>query len=160
MQNSYSYFSSNWDVKFIDAAISLYKGIWGAWNKHRHGSTWEESSMLQRKKIQDQVIRLCHYPPRLASRNSSIKRIPLEDRLKKSTTHLKHWISRIKHQVNVSDLLHMKDRERQCCIWQSKWWYKNNAEIPPLDNPTLFWMVSSLGILLLTTSLDKVEAVC
>ena len=58
MQNSYSYFSSNWDVKFIDAAISLYKGIWGAWNKHIHGSTWEESSMLQRKKIQDQVIRL------------------------------------------------------------------------------------------------------
>jgi hypothetical protein len=116
MQNSETHFSSNWDVKFVDAAISLYKGIWEAWNKHMHGSTREESSMLQRKKIQDQVIRLCHYPPRLASRNSSIKRIPLEDRLKKSTTHLKHWISRIKHQVNVSDLLHMKDRERQCCI--------------------------------------------
>jgi hypothetical protein len=34
----------------------------------------------------------------------------LKRSLYKITTHLKHWISRIKHQVNVSDLLHTKDR--------------------------------------------------
>jgi hypothetical protein len=99
MPNPVTHFFSNWDVKLVDAAISLYKGIWETCNKHIHGNSKEESTKLQWMKIQDQVLHLYRHPPRLASRYSSIRKIPLQDRLKKSTTHLKHRISRIQHQA-------------------------------------------------------------
>jgi hypothetical protein len=129
MPNSVTHFSSNWDVKLVDAAISLYKGIRETRNEHIQVNSKEESAKLQRMKIQDQVLHLYRHPPRLASRYSSIRKIPLQDRLKKSTTHLKHRISRIQHKAKVSDLLRTKDRKKQCCILSYCWRRNDDAKL-------------------------------
>jgi hypothetical protein len=39
MQHAKKHNSQNWDVKFVGAAITLYKDIWDARNKHIHGQT-------------------------------------------------------------------------------------------------------------------------
>jgi hypothetical protein len=108
--------SNNWDVKLVEHAIGLYKGIWEERNKHIHGNTRGKSQKLQQQKVQDQVTRIYQNPPGLASRFPSIKKAPLKDHLNKSTTHLKHWISRINHQVNVSNHLQSQDKRRQHSI--------------------------------------------
>jgi len=107
---------SNWEVKLLGAAITLHKGIWDARNKHIHGSTAKESKIAQRIKIQEEVIRLYPHPPRLASRYQPIRKISLHNCLQKSTTHLRHWLSRINHQTGVFDLIRIKNRERQRSI--------------------------------------------
>jgi hypothetical protein len=72
MQHAKNHNFQNWDVKFVGAAITLYKDIWDAQNKHIHGQTKKESITSQHKKIQDQVINIYQHPPSLASRYQPI----------------------------------------------------------------------------------------
>jgi hypothetical protein len=115
------YNSQNWDVKFVGAAITLYKDIWDARNKHIHGQTKKWSITSQHQKVQEQVINIYRHPPSLTSHYQPIRKVPLSVRLQSSTKHLKQWMYRVKDQVEVSNLIKVRDKERQRSILQYVW---------------------------------------
>jgi hypothetical protein len=53
MQHAETHNSPDWEVKFVGAAITLYKGIWDAWNSHIHVNTKKESIIAQKKRFEN-----------------------------------------------------------------------------------------------------------
>ena len=84
----------------------LITAIWKDRNKILHRDTRKEANELLQERTIKQVEALYHHPPLLHKCFWPITSITLQDRLSRSTTHLLHWLDRIKHQIKVSQ--HMK----------------------------------------------------
>jgi hypothetical protein len=97
--------TNRWCYKLIPIIMQLHKKIWDGRNLHVHGKTIEETRLKAREAIINKVKMLYKHPPKLASRYQSILHMPLEQRLRCSTTQLKEWIHRIAHQQQVSEIL-------------------------------------------------------
>jgi hypothetical protein len=104
--------SETWDTNLIKAIVTLYTSLWKDRNRVLHGSTRKEASILLRSRVLNQVRQLYKHPPQLAGQYSTVRSVPLEDRLKHSTTLLQRWLKRVHHQVYMSKFL--KDNSSPC----------------------------------------------
>jgi hypothetical protein len=94
-----------WDFSFIALTLSLYKDIWNDQNSHLHGSNQTEAAQLPRQRVIQAVEHLYAHPPRLDKCFPNIRLIPINQGLRKSTTHLKRWLSHVEQQKRVSKAL-------------------------------------------------------
>lgn len=94
-----------WDFRFTRSTLDLHKAIWDDRNSFVHGKTIAESRAKARQAIQQQVREIYKKPPCLASRYHPITSVSLSDRLRHSTTYLSNWLHRVRHQIQMSDML-------------------------------------------------------
>ncbi len=95
----------NWGNSITQIAIDLHKAIWSDRNTFVHGKDETERIQKARLAIEERIRCLYSNPPKLASRYHPITQISLHDRLRRSNTYLKQWLSRIEHQIQVSHFL-------------------------------------------------------
>jgi hypothetical protein len=72
-----------------------------------HGKMVQEAKEKLRAMVEDKVIQIYNKPPKLAPRYQRITDIPLQHQLNRSTTELQDWVSRIQHQVKVTEFLNV-----------------------------------------------------
>lgn len=97
---------ATWEITLIKLIFMLITAIWKDRNKILHRDTRKEANELLREHTIKQVEALYQHPPLLHKCFWPFTSITLQDRLSRSTTHLLHWLDRIKHQIKVSQ--HMK----------------------------------------------------
>jgi len=78
-----------------------------------------EAKDLLRMRTVERVKYLYQNPPRLDRRYAAIRTIPLESRLKCSTTTLQRWIKRVEHCTFVTKFLRDNPAHRQLTIPQA-----------------------------------------
>jgi len=94
--------SQTWDRSLVQHSVTLLQKIWNDRNVHLHGSSKAEAAQKLRERVLHQDRQVYAHPPKLHKRLSAIRRILLHDRLRRSTTNLQRWLSRIHHQHYVS----------------------------------------------------------
>ncbi len=97
--------SQAWEVDLVRAIILLATSLWKDRNCFLYGNTIREANELLRSHIVDRVKYLYRHPPRLASRYATIHSVPLESRLKLSTTSLQRWLKPVEHHIYVTKFL-------------------------------------------------------
>jgi hypothetical protein len=92
--------------------ITLYQAIWAHRNSFLHGNSQRDAQQKLRQRILSTVEDIYNNPPILHRRFSRIKHIPLNERMKPSTTHLQRWLKHIEYQsvaeYMLSSLAHHK----------------------------------------------------
>lgn len=110
---------NQWAVKLVEATFQCSHSIWQARNNILHGTSRLEAKQLLRQRVLDQFRRIYKHPPYLHSHFQKISRIPLAQRLTRSTTNLQHWLSSLKHQPHVSSLLKQQSPYTQLSLKQA-----------------------------------------
>lgn len=109
-------FKLQWDRLLVEEAITLLWRIWSDRNNRLHGTTKDEAQQKLRDHIIGQVKQVYLSPPRLQKWYSKITDIPLSIRLKRNTTNLQRWLSRVNHQRKVSSIIRQRQANNQLSL--------------------------------------------
>ena len=117
-----------WAEKLVSFILSCTQSIWQSRNKSIHGTSRLEAKQLLCQRVVDQVIKVYNKPPLLHQRFQNISKIPLQQRLTRSTTNLQRWLSRITHQSKVSAIMKQQSPHRQLSLKHA--YRRSNISIP------------------------------
>lgn len=88
----------------VESAITLAQKIWSFHISFIHGSSRVEAKSKLRERVISKAQLLYALTPKLHSRFSPISLVPLSVRVKRSTTNLQRWLSRVEHQIKVTKI--------------------------------------------------------
>jgi hypothetical protein len=89
------------------------------WQKQLY--TWQIQSRVMAKlraRLQGQARQLYQHPSKLEKWYPKIRSVPIDDRVKRSMSHLLHWLLRVNHQAQMSKILHLEAAIGQHSIHQ------------------------------------------
>jgi hypothetical protein len=115
----YSHVDPMWQSKMIHHIISLSKGIRADRNKHIHGSSWLESKIKLRERVQKEVTQVYSSPAYLRKKIKKTTPIPLQIRLQQSTTQLQRGIHRIQHLRQITKYIKTTTPSNQLTLQQA-----------------------------------------
>jgi len=108
----------NWDARLIQSVLRLYQSLWFNRNTCLHGKSWKESKEKLRQRVINAVIKIYNHPPKLHSRFRKVLSVPLDRRLRATTTSLQQWLAKIEHQKKISESLFSHDSVTQMTLHQ------------------------------------------
>ncbi len=91
----------------------------GPEKKFIHGTTRLEAKLKERERICEKVLDIHKHPPKLDRWHPKITKIPLPERLKRSTNHLQHWLDRVSNQVKLTKQITELWMSRQLTLKQT-----------------------------------------
>jgi hypothetical protein len=109
----------DWGKSVVEAAITLYKGIWNDRNIFLHGNNHKEAAKNLRYRILNIVDQVYPNPPYPCF--PKVTTIPLTTHKDHNTTALQKWLSRLDHQIIISQRLFKQAMEKQLTFEQAFW---------------------------------------
>ena len=109
----------HWDFTLVRSLLKLYTSIWDDRNAHIHGFTKEEAQTKLRERVIKNVMDIYNFPPKLHTRFPKVDSVPLQIRLRQSTTSLQRWMVQLKHQAKVSESLFTHASSTQLTLHQA-----------------------------------------
>jgi len=103
----------------VEAALTLYKGIRNDRNIFLHGNNRKEAAKNLWCRILNIVDQVYANPPKLHPRFPKVTKIPLITRKDHNTTAVQKWLSRLDHQIIVSQRLFKQATEKQLTLEQA-----------------------------------------
>jgi hypothetical protein len=127
--------AAHWDILITKVTLELHRKIWEDRNLYVHGTTIYESNEKARAAVIQSITVLYKDPPKLNNRYNQINEVPLEHCLRRSTKELQDWMTRIKNQMKVTDLINNTKLPGQLTIQQAYARYNklqtNKHQYPP-----------------------------
>jgi len=105
-----------WSAQAVRLLCVFNSDLWHFRNAEVHGNTLHEAQQKLRAEVEDKVRRLYDRHPILLARYPSVRSIPLEVRLQKSTLALQMWLKHVDQQEKLTDVVRMKARMQEGSI--------------------------------------------
>ena len=105
-----------WSAQAVRLLCVFNSDLWHFRNAEVHGNTLHEAQQKLRAEVEDKVRRLYDRHPILLARYPSVRSIPLEVRLQKSTLVLQMWLKHVDQQEKLTDVVRMKARMQEGSI--------------------------------------------